>query len=141
LLRISVLVSPIESLLEDGMAMLMLDDSRLYAILLNNGSDVDLWPYLFWMDVTRYTICPVLLPDPAMAPPLQKGGQLTISMSNIRLETLAFMFNNSKLYNSGFLKLSLSTAYYMLMGLVKQGLPTSMLQPTEPPPAPAPVRN
>jgi len=122
------------------MAMLMLNDSMLYAISLNNGSDIDMWPYLFWMDVTRYTICPILLPDPAVVPPLQKGGQLMISMSNIRSEMLAFMFNDSKLYNSGFLKLSLSTAY-MLMGLVKQGSPTSMLQPTEPPPAPAPMRN
>ncbi|KAF8265427.1 hypothetical protein EI94DRAFT_1772354 [Lactarius quietus] len=53
-----------ENLLEDGKALLTLDDNTLYAVSLQNGSDVDLWPYLFWMDATGYTIRPVFLPTP-----------------------------------------------------------------------------
>ena len=123
-----------ENLLDDGKVMLTLDDSNLYAVSLKNGSDVDLWPYLFWMDATGYTIRPVFLPDP-VAPPLRKGGQLTIGTGNVGSEALAFTLNDGEPYNSGFLKLFLSTAYAP-MGLVEQGTPMSVPQPTEPPPAP-----
>ncbi|KAI9455467.1 hypothetical protein BJY52DRAFT_1204991 [Lactarius psammicola] len=123
--------SPIdENLLDDGKAMLTLNDNTLYAVSLKNGSDVDLWPYLFWMDATGYTIRPVFLPDPAAAPPLQKGGQLTIGTGNIGSEALAFTLNDGEPYNSGFLKLFLSTAYSP-MSLVGQA--------RQPPPPPAPV--
>ncbi len=132
--------SPIEeNLLEDGKAMLTLDDNTLYAVSLKNSSDVDLWPYLFWMDATGYTIRPVFSPDPAAAaPPLQKGGQLTIGTGNIGSEALAFTLNDGEPYNSGFLKLFLSTAYAP-MSLVEQGSPTSVPQPIEPPSAAPPV--
>ena len=116
-----------ENLLDDGKALLTLDDNTLYAVSLQNGADVDLWPYLFWMDATGYAIRPVFLPDPsaAAAPPLlRNGGQLTIGTGNIGSEALAFTLNDGEPYNSGFLKLFLSTAYAP-MSLVEQGSPAS----------------
>jgi len=131
-----------ENLFDDGKATLTLDDSSLYAVSLKNSSDVDLWPYLFWMDATGYTIRPVFLPDPAAAPPLQQGGQLTIGTGNIGSEALAFKLNDGEPYNSGFFKLFLSTAYAP-MSLVEQGLPTTVPQPVDPAPplSPSPSRS
>ncbi|KAI9442584.1 hypothetical protein H4582DRAFT_2110095 [Lactarius indigo] len=120
--------SPVEeNLLEDGKAMLTLDDSTLYAVSLENGSDVDLWPYLFWMDATGYAIRPVFLPDPAAAPPLKKGGQLTIGTGNIGSEALAFTLNDGEPYNS-----------WVPEALpLDCGSPTSVPQPIEPLPPPS----
>ena len=89
------------------------------------------------MDATGYTIRPVFLPDAAAAAaPLQKGAQFTIGTGNIGSEALAFTLNDGEPYNSGFLKLFLSTAYAP-MSLVEQGLPASVLQSTEPPISPS----
>ncbi|KAI9507461.1 hypothetical protein F5148DRAFT_109718 [Russula earlei] len=118
--------SPVEeNLLEDGKATLTYDDSSIYAVSLQNCADVDLWPYLFWMDATGYVIHPVYLPDPAATtPPLRKGAKMTIGTGTVGSEALAFALNDGEPYNSGFLKLFLSTAYAP-MSLVEQGSPTS----------------
>jgi Caspase domain len=119
-----------ENLLKDGKVTLTHDDSSIYAILLKNGSDVDLWPYLFWMDATGYAIRPIYLPDPAATPPLPRGAEMTIGTGNVGSEALTFTLNDSEPYSSEFLKLFLSTAYAP-MRLVEQGPPISVLQPTE----------
>jgi hypothetical protein len=113
-----------ENLLEDGKVTLTHDESSVYAVSLQNGTDVDLWPYLFWMDATGYAIRPVYLPDPAApAPPLPRGAKMTIGTGTVGSEALAFALNDGAPYNSGFLKLFLSTAYAP-MNLVEQGSPT-----------------
>ncbi|KAH9985785.1 hypothetical protein BJV74DRAFT_846192 [Russula compacta] len=131
--------SPVEeNLLEGGRATLTHDDSSVYAVSLHNGADVDLWPYLFWMDATGYAIRPVYLPDPAaVIPPLLRGAKMTIGTGIVGSEALAFALNDGEPYNSGFLKLFLSTAYAP-MNLVEQGSPTSvprMLLDVSPPAA------
>ena len=122
--------SPVEEdLLEDGKVTLTHDDSSIYAVSLQNGADIDLWPYLFWMDATGYAIRPVYLPDPAATmPPLPKGKKMTIGTGTVGSEALAFALNDDEPYNSGFLKLFLSTAYAP-MNLVEQGSPTSGPRP------------
>jgi len=115
--------TPVEENLleEDGKATLTHDDSSVYAVSLRNGADVDLWPYLFWMDATGYVIHPVYLPDPSAAtPPLRKGASMTIGTGTVGSEALAFSLNEGEPYSSGFLKLFLSTAYAP-MNLVEQG--------------------
>ena len=121
-----------ENLLEDGKVTLTYDDNSIYAVSLKNSSDIDLWPYLFWMDATGYAIRPLYLPDPAaVAPPLPRGAELTIGTGNVGSEALVFTLNDNERYSSGFLKLFLSTAYAP-MSLVEQGSPMSVLPPTEP---------
>jgi len=122
--------SPIEeNLLEDGKVTLTHDDNLIYAVSLQNRADVDLWPYLFWMDATGYAIRPVYLPDPAATtPPLPRGSKMTIGTGTVGSEALAFGLHDGEPYNSGFLKLSLSTAYAP-MNLVEQGSPTSAQRP------------
>jgi hypothetical protein len=118
--------SPVEeNLLEDGKVTLTHDDASIYAVSLQNGADVDLWPYLFWMDATGYAIRPVYVPDPAaVMPPLPRGAKMTIGTGTVGSEALAFALNDGEPYNSGFLKLFLSTAYAP-MSLVEQGSPTA----------------
>ncbi len=122
--------SPIEeNLLEDGKVTLTHDDNLIYAVSLQNRADLDLWPYLFWMDATGYAIRPVYLPDPAATtPPLPRGSKMTIGTGTVGSEALAFGLHDGEPYNSGFLKLSLSTAYAP-MNLVEQGSPTSAQRP------------
>jgi hypothetical protein len=123
--------SPVEeNLLDDGKVTLTHDDNTIYAVSLQNSADVDLWPYLFWMDATGYAIRPVYLPDPAATlPPLPRGAKMTIGTGTVGSEALAFALNEGEPYNSGFLKLFLSTAYAP-MNLVEQGgSPTSGPRP------------
>jgi Caspase domain len=122
--------SPVEeNLLEDGKVTLTHNDSFIYSVSLQNRADVDLWPYLFWMDATGYAIRPVYLPDPVAAmPPLPRGSRMTIGTGTVGSEALAFALHDGEPYNSGFLKLFLSTAYAP-MNLVEQGSPTSAQQP------------
>ena len=122
-----------ENLFEDGKVTLTYDDSSIYAISLKNGSDVDLWPYLFWMDATGYAIRSIYLPNPTATPSLPRGSEMTIGTGNVGSEALVFTLNGSEPYSAGFLKLFLSTAYAP-MGLVEQGSPMSVPQPKEPPP-------
>jgi len=118
-----------ENLLEDGKVTLTHDDNFIYAVTLQNLADVDLWPYLFWMDATGYAIRPVYLPDPAdTTPPLPRGSKMTIGTGTVGSEALAFALHDGESYNSGFLKLFLSTAYAP-MNLVEQGSPTSEQRP------------
>ncbi|KAI0268850.1 hypothetical protein BC834DRAFT_656941 [Gloeopeniophorella convolvens] len=108
------------NLLADGRATLAHDDGALYALTLSNRTDVDLWPYLFWMDATGYAIRPVYQPAPGAAgPPLPRGGALTIGTGRVGSEALAFRLGHDEPANSCFLKLFLSTAYAP-MHLVEQ---------------------
>ena len=122
--------SPVEeNLLEDGKVTLTHDSYFIYAVSLKNHADVDLWPYLFWMDATGYAIRPVYLPNPAATtPPLPRGSNMTIGTGTVGSEALAFALHDGEAYNSGFLKLFLSTAYAP-MNLVEQGSPTSAQRP------------
>jgi len=122
--------SPLEEdLLEDGKVTLTHDDYFIYAVSLQNCTDVDLWPYLFWMDATGYAIRPVYLPNTtATAPPLPRGSKMTIGTGTVGSEALAFALHDGEPSNSGFLKLFLSTAYAP-MNLVEQGSPTSAQRP------------
>lgn len=122
--------SPVEeNLLEDGKVTLTHNDYFIYAVSLQNRADIDLWPYLFWMDATGYAIRPVYLPNPAATtPPLPRGSKMTIGTGTVGSEALAFTLHDGEPYNSGFLKLFLSTAYAP-MNLVEQGSPTSAQRP------------
>jgi hypothetical protein len=122
--------SPVEeNLLDNGKVTLMHDDRFIYAVSLQNRADVDLWPYLFWMDATGYAIRPVYLPNPtATTPPLPRGSRMTIGTGTVGSEALAFTLHDGEPYNSGFLKLFLSTTY-VPMNLVEQGSATSAQLP------------
>ncbi|KAI0036962.1 caspase domain-containing protein [Vararia minispora EC-137] len=127
-------------LIDNGRAQLTLDSERpnVYALVLQNRSSHDLWPYLFWMDAYGYAISSLYHPTPSPSgPPLKKRSTFTIGTGGAGSEVLAFRFVGDGKTSSGFLKLFLSSAY-VPMGVVEQGkqggsspLPTSDV-PDEP---------
>ncbi|KAH9992490.1 hypothetical protein BJV77DRAFT_1002737, partial [Russula vinacea] len=79
--------SPVEeNLLEDGKVTLTHNDSFIYSVSLQNRTD---WP-------------------PCHPP---RGSRMTIGTGTVGSEALAFALHDGEPYNSGFLKLFLSTAY------------------------------
>ncbi|OSD07087.1 hypothetical protein PYCCODRAFT_1431266 [Trametes coccinea BRFM310] len=114
-------VSP--DLLVNGRAELVDDhNSAIYAVVLHNRSDADLWPYLAYMDAGGYyNISMIYHPDPA-APiaPLRRRSSMVIGSGSTESEALSFALADGVDRGSGFLKLFLSTAY-TTMTLLEQG--------------------
>ncbi|CDO69207.1 hypothetical protein BN946_scf185042.g109 [Trametes cinnabarina] len=108
-------VSP--NLLVDGRAELVdYQKGSIYAVVIHNRSDVDLWPYLAYMDAGGYyNISMVYHPDPA-APfaPLRRRSSMIIGSGTTESEALSFALADGLDRGSGFLKLFLSTTYTTL---------------------------
>ncbi|THH19844.1 hypothetical protein EW146_g1375 [Bondarzewia mesenterica] len=115
------------NLLIDGRAHLSLEKGTIYSVVLENKSDVDLWPYLFWMDASGYIISSIYQPDPAASsPPLARNSQLHIGTGNAGSEALSFCLIENEAFNSGFLKLFVSTVR-VPMNMLEQGFPVTSL--------------
>ncbi|KAI0066044.1 hypothetical protein BV25DRAFT_1490016 [Artomyces pyxidatus] len=124
------------NLLEKGQATLSHEDGTLYAVSLENKSELDLWPYLFWMDSTGYVISSVYQPAPNASAPLPAKSKFMIGTGDVGSEALSFRLNDSEATNSGFLKLFLSTSYAP-MNIVEQG-PLTVATPVREAIAPIP---
>ncbi|KAI0315701.1 hypothetical protein OF83DRAFT_331578 [Amylostereum chailletii] len=111
-----------ENLFKDGKATISHNEEKtaVYSVFLENQSDLDLYPYLFWMDASGYAISSVYQPDPDAGPPLPSKSSLTIGTGHAGSEALSFHLTGQEPFNSGFLKLFLSTAY-VPMNIVEQG--------------------
>jgi hypothetical protein len=109
-------------LLDNGRATLVPDGrSGVYALVLDNRSSHDLWPYLFWMDADGYVISALYHPSPALpGPPLRRRSKFTIGTGGAGSEALAFRLAGDGARSSGFLKLFLSSAYVPMV-VVEQG--------------------
>ena len=110
-----------DNLLIEGRANLSVEKGTIYSVVLENQSNVDLWPYLFWMDASGYIISSVYQPDPSIASaPLAKRSHLQIGTGFTGSEALSFNLLDNDEYSSGFLKLFVSTNY-VPMNIVEQG--------------------
>ena len=121
-----------DNLLVKGRAQIVdeQDANAIYAVVLHNDSDVDLWPYLAYMDAGGYSISMVYQPDPsASSPPLRRRSHLVIGSGTTESEALSFALTDGADNGAGFLKLFLSTTYTS-MTILEQG-PTvaSVTQP------------
>ncbi|KAI0705091.1 hypothetical protein C8T65DRAFT_653192 [Cerioporus squamosus] len=104
--------------------------NSIYAVVLHNESDVDLWPYLAYMDAGGYSISMVYHPDPAASgPPLRRHSHMVIGSGSTESEALSFALADGADKGAGFLKLFVATAYTP-MTILEQG-PTvaSVVQP------------
>ncbi|RDX47960.1 hypothetical protein OH76DRAFT_1405507 [Lentinus brumalis] len=104
--------------------------NSIYAVVLHNDSDVDLWPYLAYMDAGGYSISMVYHPDPAASgPPLRRHSHMVIGSGSTESEALSFALADGADKGAGFLKLFVSTVYTP-MTILEQG-PTvaSVTQP------------
>ncbi|TFY79900.1 hypothetical protein EWM64_g4109 [Hericium alpestre] len=117
-----------DDLLQDGKATVTHEKGAIFAVSLDNKSDVDLWPYLFWMDTNGYVISPVYHPHPfSLKPPLPGKSQLLIGTGTAGSEALSFHLDDGVAANTGFLKLFLSNTY-VPMNIVEQG-PSPVVNP------------
>ncbi|KAH9942462.1 uncharacterized protein BXZ73DRAFT_74716 [Epithele typhae] len=97
--------------------------SAIYAVVLRNDSDADLWPYLAYMDAGGYSIALVYHPDPGGAPPLRAHSRMVIGSGATESEALSFALADGADSGAGFLKLFLSTTYTP-MTVLEQGTAT-----------------
>lgn len=101
------------NLLVDGRAQIV-DDGKgsIYAVVLHNHSNTDLWPYLAYMDATGYSISMVYHPDASMsAPPLRKHSHMVIGSGTIDSEALSFALAEDADTGAGFMKLFVSSTF------------------------------
>ncbi|KAH8107997.1 hypothetical protein BXZ70DRAFT_884613 [Cristinia sonorae] len=113
------------NLLVDGRAQIVDDKTAIYSVVLHNYSDVDLWPYLAYMDASGYGINMIHHPDSsASVPPLPKHGSLVIGSGTIDSEALSFSLADGADTGAGFLKLFVCSEFTP-MTFIEQGPPTA----------------
>ncbi|KAF8894099.1 caspase domain-containing protein [Infundibulicybe gibba] len=115
------------NLLEDGKLKLPYERGTIYSVVIRNRSQLDLWPYLLYMDPNSYGITLLYRPDPALSP-LPRGSHLEIGSGKPGSEALSFALPDNIHLDSGFLKLFLSSTP-LAMGMIEQGLPLVLLPP------------
>lgn len=109
------------NLLHNGKAIIPYEQGAIFSISLYNKSDMDLWPYLAYMDPNCYGITILYQPDPTTSsPPLPKKGHLEIGSGRPGSEALSFTLPDHEHLDSGFLKLFLSPTP-IAMGMIEQG--------------------
>ncbi|KZT10716.1 uncharacterized protein LAESUDRAFT_693011 [Laetiporus sulphureus 93-53] len=119
------------NLLVNGKAEIV-DDGKnsIYAVVIHNYSDHDLWPYLAYMDASGYGINMVYHPDSAAVsnPPLRRHDHLVIGSDTADSEALTFSLVDGADTGAGFLKLFVSSVPTP-MTFIEQGVP-SPITPT-----------
>ena len=101
------------NLLVDGRAQIVDDEKQsVYAVVLHNYSDHDLWPYLVSMDSAGYSISMVYHPDPSESqPPLRKHSHMVIGSGTLDSEALSFTLADGADTGASFLKLFVSSEF------------------------------
>ena len=101
------------NLIVEGRAQIVDDEkSSIYSVVLHNWSNVDLWPYLVYMDSSGYGISMLYHPDPSLPhPPLRRQSDLFIGSGTTDSEALSFTLADGVNEGAGFLKLFVSTVF------------------------------
>ncbi|TCD70321.1 hypothetical protein EIP91_003950 [Steccherinum ochraceum] len=122
------------NLLVDGRAQIVDDEKdSIYSVVLHNYSDVDLYPYLAYMDASGYGINMIYHPDArASVPPLRKHSHLVIGSGTLDSEALSFTLADGADTGAGFLKLFVCSEFTP-MTFIEQGPPTAAPISSSPP--------
>jgi hypothetical protein len=114
------------SLLEGGKAHIAYERDAIYTLVLRNDSDIDLWPYLVYMDPNSYRVTLIYHPSSSLeTPPLQRRSSLEIGSGSPRSEALSFTLPDHGHVDSSFLKLFVSSTF-TLMRMIDQEFPLSV---------------
>ena len=117
------------NVLDNGVAILSCEGAAIYQMILQNNSQVDLWPYLAYMNPNRYSITMLYYPDLSLdKPPLPKQGCLEIGLGKPGCEALSFTLGDHTHLHSGYLKLFLASMP-VSMNLLEQAPTFSSLAP------------
>jgi hypothetical protein len=115
-----------KNLLENGKANISYEKGAIFTIVINNESDMDLWPYLFYMDPSCFGITMLYHPEQPFQAPLPKRAHLQIGSGRPGSEALSFALPDHDSLDSGFLKLFL-TPKPVSVGMIEQGPAQSSL--------------
>jgi hypothetical protein len=96
--------------LHNSTAMIPYQAGAIYQVVIRNHSHRDLWPYLAYMDPSRYGVTLLYQPDPSSKDaPLPSRGQLEIGSGKPGSEALSFALSNENNHDYGYLKLFVSS--------------------------------
>ncbi|KAG5647041.1 hypothetical protein DXG03_001411 [Asterophora parasitica] len=110
-----------ENLLRDGKATIPYEKGAIFSVIIRNTTDMDLWPYLFYMDPNSFGITKVYDPELSIrVPPLPRRSYLEIGSGKRGSEALSFALSEQHDLDSGFLKLFLAPKLIFL-DMIEQG--------------------
>ncbi|KAG6831837.1 hypothetical protein H0H87_003756 [Tephrocybe sp. NHM501043] len=111
-----------ENLLFNGKASIPHEKGNIFTVIIKNSSDVDLWPYLFYMDPISFTIRKIYDPQSSIdkSPPLSRRSQFVVGSGQPGSEALSFLLGDDTDHDSGYLKLFL-TSEPTSFGMIEQG--------------------
>jgi hypothetical protein len=91
-------------------AVLPVDDTAIYCIVLENYSQDALFPYIVYFDPATYSIKTFYSPISPHEPPLKAGGQLQLGRSSESMSAMSFYLDGGIPRDTGFLKAGLLLA-------------------------------
>ncbi|KAG6920253.1 hypothetical protein DXG01_005022 [Tephrocybe rancida] len=112
-----------ENLLRDGKAVISYEKEAIFTVIVRNASNIDLWPYLFYMDPVSFAITKIYDPQQSSGDqisPLPRHSQLVIGSGQQGSEALSFKLGDDPSHDSGYLKLFL-TSQPVPFGIIEQG--------------------
>jgi len=96
--------------LHNSTAMIPYHAGAIYQVVIRNHSQRDLWPYLAYMDPSRYSMTLLYHPDTSSKDaPLPSRGQLEIGSGKPGSEALSFALSDENNDDYGYLKLFVSS--------------------------------
>ena len=96
--------------LHNSTAMIPYQANAIYQVVIRNHSQRDLWPYLAYLDPSRYNMTLLYHPDPSSKDaPLPSHSQLEIGSGKPGSEALSFSLSDENIHNCGYLKLFVSS--------------------------------
>lgn len=107
------------NLLKYGQAVIPRERGGLFSVVIRNRSVLDLWPYLFYMDMNHHAITTIYHPQSGLDSPLPHHSQLEIGSGQPGSEALTFTFPDHDHLDLGFLKLFLAPKP-VTMGMMAQ---------------------
>ncbi|KAG5650200.1 hypothetical protein H0H81_000325 [Sphagnurus paluster] len=93
------------NLLRDGKVTISYDKGAIFAVVIHNSSNVDLWPYLFYMDPNHFAITKIYCPEMSSIPPLPRNGHFAIGSGTHASRASSFALTDQADFAFGFLKL------------------------------------
>jgi len=107
--------------LQNGIAVIPHQRGALYSITLHNSSNVDMWPYLLYMDPTRFSSVLLYNPDPlCKEAPLPCHGRLDIGATKLGPEESAIALDEKNDLDFAYIKGFFSTSPVNLSSLERQ---------------------
>ncbi|KAG6866757.1 hypothetical protein C0991_011416 [Blastosporella zonata] len=100
-----------ENLLHDGKASIPHEKEDIFTVVIKNTSDVDLWPYLFYMDPISFAITKIYDPQSSFnqPSPLPSRSQFIIGSGHPGSEALSFSLGDDPAHDSGYLNNSMES--------------------------------